>query len=422
MSGAEASTDASLKGGISSFGFFIRNAPLSMLAAAIPGAVNYGILVFLTRDPGFEEAGNFRLMLSIYGLIGLAAMAETHKIYVRSIVAGDESALAALWLNRLIFAALPFVILLAGFYGGPYFGIWEIPASYLGIAAISVVVYTTDFYIGRLQARALFGRLFVIELAKYTAALAVFLFAIHETGSVETAVLMMLTSIAITNCFLTLICTKMLLNFGRPKRAIALLLQSNPARQARTYSFANMLPASLEHIDKLLVGWIFGLELLGIYALAFSTGRLVYNVIKPSFYIYYRRFVGLIPSRSTFWKIGIAATIVGGLLAASFWLIINHWPAMERFKPGAVVTILLFWGYGIGIVRAVYVQAVTLNRDSIPIHTWRASLSACLLTIPLLLAALSFKPAIALTLLALQYPARDLATICLLARYRRLSK
>src|SRR5690606_21263964 len=140
-----------------------------------------------------------------------------------------------------------------------------------------------------------------------------------------------------------------------------------------TYSIANLVPASLEHIDKLLVGWVFGLEFLGAYALAYTTGRFLYNSLKPALYIYYRRFVDRMPGWRLLRFVGAGFTLFGIVNATIFVLAIIYVPEMHRFEMGAPATVILFLSYGIGIVRAIYGQAFALNKDSDARHTlWAA--------------------------------------------------
>jgi len=323
--------------------FFLGKAPYSIAAAALPGFVNYAVILWLTHSQDFAAAGSYRFVLSVYGLIGLAAMAETGKIYIRSLASGEKEAFKFLWFNRLIFAAIPLAILACVYCAGQFFEPLRISKYWIGVAAICAVIYLSDFYKSYLQACGEFRLLLSVESAKYGCAAVSFYVAIQQQISIELAALSMLGCIALANIILSFWLTPDLYSFPKNLKHITSMLRSLPASQARTYSFANMVPASLEHLDKLLVGWFFGLQWLGIYTLAFSTGRLIYNIIKPAIYVYYRRFVDHMPGRKLLLRVAISGTTLGISCAGLFWLLVHSWPAMAQFEAYCFWAMVLDW-------------------------------------------------------------------------------
>lgn len=399
-------------------GHFVRNAPFAIAASALPGAVNFVITVYLAYAAGMAETGAYRILYSAYVLIGLAAMLETSKVFIRSIVANDHEATTALFANRLLFTLGAFVLVVLGYAIEKLIGSHLISGAVVAVAALSVIIYPLDSYQSLLQARGRFNLLFASELLKYALAFAAFIAAIELGFSVAQAVIAQLAMIALCHIAYFSLVARTFVDFSLVRSRFGAMVRSDPARQARIYSYATLAPGSLEHVDKFLVGWVFGLEFLGIYTLASTTGRFLYNTLKPALYIYYRRFVDRMPGWRLLRFMGAGFTLFGVANMIIFLLAIAYIPAMHRFESGAVATVILFLSYGIGIVRAIYGQAFTLNKDSDASHALSAAVQATLLSLILLGVALLTPPPVALALLALQYPVRDGLTVLLMNRYR----
>lgn len=399
-------------------GHFVRNAPFAIAASALPGAVNFVITVYLAYAAGMAETGEYRILYSCYVLLGLAAMLETSKVFIRAIVSDDHEATTALFANRLLFTLGAFLLVAAGYGIGQAIGAHAITGSVVAVAALSVIIYPLDSYQSLLQARGRFNLLFLSELIKYALAFAAFVVAVELGFSVTQAMIAQLGTIALCHVAYFSLVTRTFVDFGLVRSRFVHMVRSEPAKQARIYSYATLAPGSLEHVDKFLVGWVFGLEFLGVYTLASTTGRFLYNTLKPALYIYYRRFVDRMPGWRLLRFMGIGFTLFGIGNAVIFLLAIAYIPVMHRFQSGAIATVILFLSYGIGIVRAIYGQAFTLNKDSDASHALSAAVQATMLSLILLGTALLSPPLPALALLALQYPVRDGLTIFLMNRYR----
>ncbi|WP_221794539.1 hypothetical protein [Aquisediminimonas sediminicola] len=392
--------------------------PFAIAAAALQGGMNYAIILYLSFAQDLAATGAYRTVFSYYGLLSLASMYESNKVYIRDVVRGDVDGLTAIVANRLIFSLGSFLAIVLAWGIGRASGHFAVPDILLPIAAISVCVYPFDLYLARLQAERRFAYLFMIESLKYGGALLLFCLLIAIGWSVGLAVVAQLGLLALCNLwFFALHCARDV-QFGAMLVRPFALLNATAARDARTYSIANMLPASLEHVDKLLVGAVFGLQWLGIYALAYSTGRFVYNIIKPALYVYYRHFVDAMPGWRLLRRVALGATYLGALMAGVFLLLVAQWPVMVHFAMGRWVTVILFLGYGLGMLHALYAQAFALNRQSVAGHAFKAHLLATTASLILLGGALASPPATALVLLALQYPLRDGLSVLLMAYYR----
>jgi O-antigen/teichoic acid export membrane protein len=397
---------------------FLAKAPFAIAASSLQGAVNYFIVVYLAYGGSLAATGEYRTLFSFYSLLGLASMFETNKVFIRSIIADDHAATTALFANRVLFSVSSFLLVGAAYLVARLIGWDGMPAELLVIAGLAAIIYPLDSYLSLLQARGRFNLLFLSECVKYAAALAAFMVALRLGASVKTAILAQLAAMALCHIVYFSLAVKTFIDFRSIRTRFRAMIGSAPARQARTYSIANILPASLEHVDKLLVGAVFGLEFLGVYTLAYSTGRFVYNTLKPALYIYYRRFVDQMPGRKLLRNVAIAFTLIGLASAIVFLLAIHYLPAMAKFASGASATVILFLSYGIGISYTIYAQAFALNKQSDAGQALRALALANLASLVLLGAALYSPERLALILLALQYPLREGLSIYLMARYR----
>jgi hypothetical protein len=292
---------------------------------------------------------------------------------------------------------------------------WAVPV----VALLTPLVYPFDLYLSHLQAERRFATLFVAESVKYLGALAVFLAVQETTGSVGASVALQLLFLGLCSIIFFILFARRWIRPLAAFRRFGRQLRSRPAKDARTFSLANLFPASLEHVDKLVVGWVFGLTFLGVYTLAYSTGRFLYNILKPAMYVYYSRFVERMPGWPLLRRVGAIFTLLGLVMSAAFWAAIEWVPGMEEFESGRAATMILFCGYGIGIVHAAYSQAFSLNKDSNARHALWAHVLATLGSLVLLGAALASPPAVALILLALQYPFRDGISVLLMDRFRK---
>lgn len=401
---------------------WLARGPFAIAASTLQGGMNFLIVLFLTYRYGLEDTGEYRMLFSWYSLFALASLLESNKVFIRHIVEEDRDSLTAVFFSRFPFSLGAFLLGAAGWLTGSLTGWFEIPAMLVVVSAISAIAYPFDLYLPQLQAQGSFFRLFCMEFVKYVGALVLFLVLIESGQSLGNALLAQIGLIASANVlyFLSLCAPRIRFRWGISN--LTQLVRLPAARDARTYSFSNMLPASLEHVDKLLVGVVFGLEWLGAYTLAYSMGRFVYNIAKPALYIYYRRFVTEMPGWGILRKVAWSATLFGLCLAAMFWISLSYVPAMDRFASGRWATTILFAGYGLGMVHAIYSQAFALNKDSVAHHSFKAHLIATAASALFLGLALLVPPAPALILLALQYPVRDVLSVLLMDRYRRAAR
>lgn len=398
---------------------WLARGPFAIAASALQGGMNYLIVLWLSFGQSLAATGEYRTLFSCYSLVALVMMQESNKVFIRASVSGDKEAGAALFVNKLAFGLVAIVLLLLVWLAGQMTGTPWVAGSILPVVAVGVFVFSFDFYIAELQAHRRFKTLFVAEAVKYGGALLVFVGLFRMTDSVPQALIGQLCYMGVCQIGYFFLFARKQVRFDQIPGHIRALLRSEPAVQARTYSFSNMFPASVEHVDKLLVGWVFGLEVLGVYTLAYSTGRFLYNILKPAMYVYYRKFVDAMPGWALLRKVSLFFSALGLAMTLAFNLAIELSPSARAFEQGRWVTSILFCGYGIGIVHAVYSQAFSLNKDSVAGHAFKAHMLATMASLVLLAVGLALPASIALILLALQYPVRDGLSVFLMDRYRR---
>lgn len=399
---------------------WLAKGPYAIAASTLQGGMNYVVVLYLSFGSSLAATGEYRTLFSLYALLALTSMMESNKVYIRSVVTESADAATALFANKLACSVLGAVAVAGGWGIGRVAGWIESTDLYFpAIALLSAAIYPFDLYIAHLQAKRRFRALFATESVKYLGALGIFLVVYRLSGSVGMAVTAQLAAMSLcTIAFFAIFARR----WVRPAQALRQFygkLRSQPAKEARTLSAANFLPASLEHVDKLLVGWFFGLTVLGAYTLAYSTGRFLYNILKPAMYVYYRRFVDRMPGWPLLRRVGLAFSLLGLGMSAAFLVALARVPEMAKFESGRWATVILFCSYGVGIVHAAYSQAFALNKETNARHALSANALATLASAVLLGSALVSQPPVALVLLALQYPLRDGLSVLLMERFRR---
>ncbi len=396
--------------------YFLKNAPLAIIASALPGFVNYAVILFLASFFTMEDVGEFRLIVSYFMLLGLFSLKESSKIMVRAQALGDNETSAALFFARLYTIVLTTLAVALAWFGQKLTGHEIVPDSLMIVALISVFAYPTELFLSYLQAEKRFTGLAIISIAKYVTALAVCMGAMIATRDIAVSAISMVATMGVFNVLFYIIF------LGRDflKHATATwkplsVAKSQSTHESFTLSLANWLPGTLEHVDKIVIGAVFGLEVLGLYTLCFSTGRFIYNALKPAFYIYYRHFVDKLPSRKLLWLVMASFTVFGALLSLIFYAGTLYIPFFEKFSGGESIVYILFLSYGIAMADAVYTQSYGINKDSKSHRLLIANTGISLFCLLMFAGSTLASAGIALIICALHYPVRHFGTITLLS-------
>ena len=383
--------------------YSFRHAPWAVLASLCAGLSNYLIIILLSQYYGLTTGGEFRLLLSIVGLLTLFTLAEADKVAIRHLVTGKQGVVRPLVISRMRFSLIGTVAgtITAAFFYQKGQEIW------LGILTASLLLplaFPTDLYAQIVQSRKNFRKAALQSFIKYTILTSLAFFA--GIWSVT-----MFTFVAVYYLCLTAINTFFLFRQPEtfePSSSEAALYR----RESIRLSVAGFFPVVLEHSDKLLVSYFLGLEKLALYTIGISTGRLISNVIKPTMAVY---FPVLVNERFSF---GLLLTIFGTLTVAGIGA---SWPLSYYFShvlgaeyaeayPLAAIIIAGLGVYFISVV--VYYSSVYHKDAKLSVPTMTSFLSA-LVTFAYLLLSLKVGGKYALVLSAASYPLRDLLTFVL---------
>jgi len=392
--------------------YFIRNAPLTMFSTALPGAVNYGIILILSFFYRMEDVGIYRMLISGFALMGLVALQEGGKVFIRAHAENDSAALAALFMARFyVCVAVCAVVCALALFS-------VVPWILVSVAFLILLICPCDLFTPILQSQKQFVSLAVAVGAKYTGSFFVFLIVMGQTHNASYAALALFITMALFNILYFYLWVYPLLK-GSIKNfwGIKNIVRDKNSRDAFILSAANFLPSTLEHFDKLIIGFVFGLDVLGIYTLAFSTGRFIYNALKPAFYIYYRQFVDALPHARILVMIASFFTCIGVTMGMVFHFVVV--PLFPQFKAGEVVTLILFASYGVAMADALYCQSYSLYKKAssfLLLKTNTLISILCLLSFSL---CFFVEPQTALVIAAAHFPLSHGGSIFLLSRYSR---
>jgi O-antigen/teichoic acid export membrane protein len=349
---------------------YASNASWSIASNALPGFANYVMLLFIAADRGPAEVGFLRLQLSYFVLFMIPTLTETPKLYVRQAVEGDAEAMARLTVSRLttgllgnaLFVSVAFIFLASS------------DALLLAaLAALSTIHSSLDGYMSINQASGEFFKNFVANAIKNIGSAIVFFLVLLAT-SLETAIVLYFLSLTLFNCILFYLSTRSL-GVLSCITVVSLrgLLDDPDVKEARYLSFGALAPFILDQLDKVIIAHAVSLEMLGIYTLGASTGRLAYNVVKPSVYVFYREFAQRLPDQRQLWHVVWSGTLVGIVVWFTIWGIVQTGHGVTAFRQSVWIALPIFAGYGFAIGNTVYSHAITINADVKSQYVFRAN-------------------------------------------------
>ncbi len=396
--------------------YFLRNAPLAVFTSALPGLLNYVIILILVFFYDMEDAGQYRLLISYYALMRLFSFQESSKVLVRSEVMGEAGTSASLFIMRLYGIGLALIILLVIWGWEINSGYSTLPIGLIPIALLACISYPADLYIPYLQAEKRFSFLAGISFLNYMCAFGCFIALTYIGYDVVTATICQIGVMAVFNLsfFTYLMGRKVLVNMEGSLNPVSLIKNKN-IKEAFTLSLANWLPNTLEHADKMIIGYVFGLKTLGLYTLAFSTGRFIYNAMKPAFYIYYRHFVDMLPGKKLLSYVMGAGSLFGLGLCAVFAIALIYIPSFEKFSGAEPVVYIIFASYGIALVSAIYTQSYGINKETKSLHLLISNTITGLLCLSLFAASALMPWPIALIMCACHFPLKHSGTVFFLS-------
>ncbi|WP_062207322.1 lipopolysaccharide biosynthesis protein [Aureimonas sp. AU12] len=400
--------------------FFLRNGPLAIAASSLPGFVNYFIILYLTYRSSAAEVGDYRILMSFFALAGLVSVQESSKVVIRSTAMNDRDSYATIFLIRLVFSSAALVATLLVWALSDAIG-WDFPpAGLIPIVLMSALFYPLDIFNSYFQAKRQFMTMSLVALAKYLMALVVFMVALWLGASAFQATLWQIASMVLFHLvFFANWIGRDVWESLRASFDVIGRLKSKPSRESIVLSIANLLPSSLEHVDKIVIGSVFGLEALGLYTLGFSTGRFIYNALKPALYIYYAQFVEKMPTVRMLWAVMVVFTLFGLALTGAFLWSVDNLAFMHKFQGTKLVTAIMFLSYGVAMVDAIYLQAYAINKDTNSNHLLVSNTISGFGCLLLFAAASQTTAYTAMIICSMHYPIRHGATVMIVSALRR---
>jgi hypothetical protein len=391
-----------------------RSGSLAIVASALPGFVNYALLIYLTYRFGLAEAGAYRLTVSLFAVLGTPTLQEASKLFIRAFVGGDRDSMRILAFGR-VYAGLLGVALVALAVGADRLaGLSLTNPILIAVAPIAAAGFALDLYVARFQAERRFAALLGIALAKAALSLGLFM-ALMEAGyGAVVATCWQLAALALFNAGFFLRHVAPLVRLQERWPSPIHVARAPQTRQAFQLSAGAFLPGFLEHWDKILVGAVFGLEALGLYALGYTTGRFIYNTLKPALYVLYRRMVDWLPGPKLLFAVFVGFTLFGAVLAAGYIWAVSAIPSLARFQGTEAVASVIFLSYGFAMADTLFYQSHAINKDGDSAMLLKVGVLSSLISLAPFAGVFLLPQALALPVLAGYYPLRHASTMALI--------
>lgn len=381
--------------------YTLQHAPWAVVASLCAGLSNYVIIILLSQYYGLSEGGEFRLLMSIVGLLTLFTLNEADKVVIRHLVMGKPGVVRPLVASRMQFALLGTIagVITAYVFYQRGEDIW------IGILAASILLpltFPTDLYAQVVQSRKNFRMLALYSVIKYSILTGLALLAGLWSVTILVFVVVYYVWLAAINSSFLILQNETF----EPSSKEAPLLR----RETLQLSLAGLFPLVLEHADKLLVSYFLGLEKLALYTIGISTGRLISIVIKPTMTVYFPLLVKDRFSWRLLITIFLTLTVVGVLAAWPLYYYFVNVLGTEYAEAYPMAAIIIA-GLGIYFISVVVYYSSVYHKDaklSVPTMT---SFLSTLVTLAYLLLALKYGGKYALLLSAASYPLRDLITL-----------
>ncbi len=396
-------------------GFVLKNAPFSMLANALPGIINYAVILYLFAFHTAEDAGVFRIMTAVLGLFGVLSLFEMGTVYVQRVVSRDTHAMIALFTARVVITLGGTFLFVLG-----HFAIFQDPAAlpyYALLGCFAALKFPGTLFLSVNQALKRFQTSFWLNLAAYGGGFLAFVAVMELTGDSALATYAFIALSALVGFLGFFWVVREFGFFGQFKAAMR-AFRLGDLRDAFMASLSQVVPQSLLHLDKLILAAVTNTAFVGYYSLGFSTGRLILNLIKPGYYIFFSRFVEKMPSWRSLAKVFAVGTISGLGLAAGLYVVVFSVPLMPMPWEAFCVALIILPSYGLALANSIYTHAVILNRDADTMHVlkaniWAAAAVACLFA-PLPVVS----PIMAILITAAWFPLRHLVSFVYFIRVR----
>jgi hypothetical protein len=373
------------------------NAPWAFIASLSHGLSNYLIMLLLGHYYGLAASGQFRLLTAIVGTLSIFTLVDSGKVVVKYLIMGRTGVVRPILMQRIrwgLLGAVGGVITSAVLYQRGD-DLW---LPLLVAALLLPLTMSADLYGQINQARSQFRLNALYSVIKYGS-----LVLIVPLGAVlQLSVQFALVAYSVMRTAFTVL----FLAFHPESYEKETAEAKDYRRQSLQLSGSGMFAILLEHADKFLISYFFGMEALGLYAIGVSTGRLLLNVVKPTMTVFFNHFVHhrpsvgmLVVSFLLFTGVGIG---VGLLMKYYFEYLLN--PIYYAAYPMAAVIVA---GLGIYCVQVVMFYSAIYYKGTNMVVPTLVNLIVAVLTVVYLAASIYWGGQYALMLCALSYPLRD---------------
>jgi O-antigen/teichoic acid export membrane protein len=377
--------------------YTFSHAPWALIASLSSGLSNYLVILTLSGVYGLAAGGQFRLFLSIMAMLSIFTLTDTGKIAVKYLVLDQPGVVKPLLLNRARWALLGMV---AGLATAAVFrdrgnDLW---IAIMAGSLLLPLTYPPDIYAQINQARLQFKVNAIYSVCKYTTLVALALVAVGLNIDV---VYFLVAYCVVLTAFHVYFVTRHPETFEPPNPNSAVFV-----REGMQLSGSGLFPLMLEHADKFLISYFFGLEALGLYTIGVSTGRLLVNFVKPVLSIYFPILVDRRPSTGVLTSCLVGLTAVGLIGAVPMQYYFTH-VLGEAFVDGYPLAAVVVAGLGIHAVGViVYYSSVYYRNSPIAVPTI-TNIATTLIVMAYLVASAMHGGDYALLLCAASFPLRD---------------
>jgi len=384
--------------------YTLSHAPWAIIATLSAGLSKYVIVILVAKFYGLATGGQFRLLLSIFGILALFTLVDSGKVAIKYLVQNESGVIRTLYLQRLRWSLL-------GLATGLGLAAWnytkgnEVWLPILVAAFCLPLAGPASLFIQINQAHKQFRlNAFYFVLKWGTITLAMFALAFLQVNPVW-----------LMSAYFVLGASFNLLYFSRQDEVYQPENDNKPVyrRASLQLSGSGVFPVLLDNADKFLVSYFFGLEVLGLYVIGVSTGRLFLNFVKPTLTIYFPLLVKHRFAPSLLIG-GFAGLSVVGIVAALLMPYYFEYVLGSEYLVAYPFASVIVSGLGIYFVGVIFYYSAVYHKDSsaeIPAIT---NVVTAILIIAYMLAALKFGGEYALLLCAASYPLRELVKIVMI--------
>ena len=377
--------------------YSLKNAPWALIGSLSAAVANYIILILLSKAYGIAASGEFRLLLSIFGMLSLLTLMDTGKVAIKYLVQGESGVIRPLFVQRVLFGLSGSLlgVLITIYYKMDDNPLWIT----LAIMALLVPIVRPMGLLFQInQSKKLFKKNALIRIAIYGTIVCTCLIVTQLEIDRIVFFSSFFITLAVFHGFLFM-------------RYHEVHERSHPnaqqmKRESRRLSYSGAFPIVLEHADKFLVSYFLGIEALGIYVIGVSTGRLLERFIKPSLSIY---FPHLVNHRLDFRLIALGFLLLSIFAIFAYFGVNFYFVEIlgTEYKDSAPIALVIIAGLGFSFIGIIVYYSAIYHRDSdisVPVV---ANIGTTVFIVTYLTLAILYGGRYALMLCAASYPLRD---------------